>query len=403
MDFWWIDGWIKPPFGSMDSQLWANRQYFELAEERTGKRGMILSRWGGVGSHRFPVQFSGDTPSDWRTLRHQVEFTARSGNLGAAYWSHDIGGFFDKKVDEELYIRWSQFGAMSPIFRTHSSFGVREPWHYSGRAKRLFRKQTHIRYALAPYFYTLAYEAHRTGLPLIRPLYLEYNNEGDGGARERRHQYTIGQDVLVIPADGPVEKNTGHYRKRAYFPHASWYALETAEVIYGIDDRWISIPLEIIPTYVRGGAILPSQVVGSTLGHRTPEEIHFDYFPDVHAPSVFTLYEDDGESKDYEKGRYALTRLRGRKSTRSIELRVSAPRGTYKGMPRRRAYVLACRLDQGEAVERVDVKVGPAPWTTVKHRVTKDCLAGTVRSGHRFCRVRVPVRNEAVHAKFILA
>jgi len=80
MDFWWIDGWIKSPFGNLDSQLWANLQYYALAEEKTGKRGMILSRWGGIGSHRYPVQFSGDTPSDWDVLRHQIEFTARMTN-----------------------------------------------------------------------------------------------------------------------------------------------------------------------------------------------------------------------------------------------------------------------------------------------------------------------------------
>ncbi|MFH0878337.1 MAG: TIM-barrel domain-containing protein, partial [Lentisphaerota bacterium] len=177
MDFWWVDGWIKSPFGGLDSQLWANRQYYDLAEEKTGKRGMILSRWGGIGSHRYPVQFSGDTPSEWSMLQHQVEFTVRSGAVGAAYWSHDIGGFFCReKVDEELFVRWFQFGAMSPVFRTHSDHGIREPWNYSEKTKQLFRKQTRIRYALAPYFYNLAREAHEDGLPIIRPLYLEFND-----------------------------------------------------------------------------------------------------------------------------------------------------------------------------------------------------------------------------------
>ncbi|MBU1910278.1 MAG: DUF5110 domain-containing protein, partial [Verrucomicrobia bacterium] len=310
MDFWWVDGWVKPPFAGTDSQLWANRAYYELAEERTGKRGMILARWGGVGSHRYPVQFSGDTPSEWSMLQHQVEFTACGGTLGAVYWSHDIGGFFGREIDEELFIRWSQFGAMSPVFRTHSDHGLREPWAFSRRARRVFRKQARIRHALAPYFYTLAREAHDTGLPLIRPLYLEYN-DNDGGALWRKHQYLIGRDLLVIPAEGPVDKNSGTYRKRAYFPNGVWREIETGETVKGMLDGFVEIPLERIPTYVRQGAIVPSQPPSDALGTATPREIHFDYYPDREVPSAYTLYEDDGSSRKCENGECAWTTVRG--------------------------------------------------------------------------------------------
>lgn len=409
-DFWWVDGWIKPPFGvtrlggvytgGTDCQLWANRHYYELAEEKTGNRGLILSRWGGIGSHRYPVQFSGDTPSEWEMLRHQVEFTARSGNLGAAYWSHDIGGFFDHKPDEELFIRWSQFGAMSPVFRTHSNHGVREPWNYSARATAIFRKQARIRCALAPYFYTLAREAHETGMPLVRPLYLEHSGN-DGGAINQRRQYTIGRDLLVVPADGPADKAMGLFRKRAYFPDGRWYALESGDVLFGIDDRAIAIPLEIIPTYAREGAIIPSQKVGHNVGTLPPKEIHFDIFPG-RAASRFELYEDDGESRDYLRKSCARTVVTCHRAAHRIVVAIAAPKGSYRGMPKDRRYVVRVRLEPGETVARSEARIGAGKMKTVRIRSTRRILAGEITSGHHFAEVELSSRNERVAITFAL-
>ncbi len=400
MDFWWIDGWLKPPFGGTDSQLWANRKYSELTEERSGKRGMILARWGGVGSHRYPVQFSGDTPSEWHMLQHQIEFTARAGNLAAVYWSHDIGGFFGRKIDEELFIRWSQFGAMSPVFRTHSDHGDREPWKYSQKAKAIFRKQTRIRCALAPYFYTLAREAHETGLPIIRPLYLEYNDDDGGALSRKKHQYAIGRDLLVIPADGAGDKHTGLFRKQAYFPNETWYGLETDEVVYGMQDGPISIPLERIPTYVRRGAIIPCQKVGTHIGTQPPREIQFDYYPDPNKPSEFDLYEDDGESLDYQRGRFARTRIRGSLKKGVTEVAISKPAGSYRGMPRTRRYVVRVRLDHKKV--KTELKIGRGPWKKIQNRLTNVCLAGTVKSGHSFCEITADSPNQPVFLRITL-
>ncbi|MBN1269566.1 MAG: DUF5110 domain-containing protein [Kiritimatiellae bacterium] len=402
MDFWWIDGWCRPPFGTLDSQLWLNRQYYELSEQKTGKRGMILSRWGGVGSHRYPVQFSGDTASEWGVLQYQIELTARSAGLGAVYWSHDIGGFFADKVDDELYIRWVQFGSLSPVFRTHSSHGLREPWNYSATAQTVFRKQTRIRYALMPYLYTLAREAHDEGLPLVRPLYLEYN-KNDGGALHRKQQYLLGRDVLVMPADGPGDPVTGVFRKRAYFPPGVWYGLETDEVIHGVQDRMVKIPRDLIATYVRGGAIVPCERVADCVRDRAMDEIHFDYYPSRTEPSVYELYEDDGETNDYSGRAWARTKLEGRRTAESIFFTIHTPRGSYKGMPRSRTYIVRMRLDSGERVERVEAKVGHHAWKTVPHEVVQKSLAGEVKSGHRFCQAEVRSAREEVQVRALLA
>lgn len=406
MDFWWVDGWIKPPFGvtplggvftgGADSQLWANDHYFDVGIEKTGKRGLILSRWGGVGSHRYPVQFSGDTPSEWSMLAHQVEFTARSGNLGACYWSHDIGGFFDNRLDEELFIRWFQFGSLSPVFRTHSNHGQREPWLYSEKVQKTFRKQTRIRYALAPYFYTLAREAHDTGLPIVRPLYLEYR-DNDGGALNQKRQYTIGRDLLVIPADVPGNPLTGMARKRAYFPNGRWIALESGETVLGIHDRTLDIPLDIIPVYVRSGAIIPCQIVGSHLGAAPPRDYAVDFYPDRNVSSHFRLYEDDGESYDFERGRCAWIALTGRRTDELVEFAIAAPKGSYRGMPARRTWTVRFVLAPGETVTRAEVKTGVGPRKRMPVRKSATVLAGEITAAHNTWQVKVtPGRAKAI-------
>ncbi len=396
MDFWWVDGWIKPPASSLDSQLWANHQYYDLAETCTGKRGMILSRWGGIGGHRYPVQFSGDTHSNWETLKEQIVFTARSGNLGAVYWSHDIGGFHEKKIDEEIFIRWFQFGSLSPVFRTHSAFGIREPWHFSAQCKALFRKQTRMRYALAPYLYGLAREAHETGMPICRPLYLEYN-DNDGGAINLQHQYTLGPDLLVIPADGPIDAKSGYQRKPAYFPDGQWRSLESDEVYRGLHNDWLNIPLDRIPTFVRDGAIIPAQPVGDALGTDVPETLHIDYYPHDTQSSTYRLYEDDGESRECLKGRFAETELSGERRENRIRFRVAAPKGTYRGMPKRRTFVIRCRVDAHEQVRSATVQIGRKAAVPVKTKRSHNVLAATLKSPWSFVEVFVKTPNHAVN------
>ncbi len=398
MDFWWVDGWLKPPFVNLDSQLWANEQYYELAEEKRGRRGLILSRWGGVGSHRYPVQFSGDTPSEWAMLAQQIEFTVRSAGLGAAYWSHDIGGFFGREVDEELFIRWAQFGAMGPIFRTHSDHGVREPWKVGPRARRLFRKQARIRAALAPYLYTLVREAHDAGLPPARPLFLRYN-DNDGGALREVREYTLGDELLVIPADGPADPKTGRYVRRAYFPNGVWHEIETGETVAGMRDADLAIPLDRIPTYARRGAIVPAQPVGPTVGARASPELHLHIFPDPTAPSRFTLYEDDGDSLDYRQGRGAWTDIRAFARGRTLTVRIGASRGSYAGQPRRRRWVALVRMEPGDGIAAAEIRTGAGPWRAARAVETRRILAGELLSGHRFARVAADAGRAAVEIR----
>ena len=156
IDFWWID-WQQGSHGKMDP-LWLLNHYHYLDNCRTGQAGLILSRYGGPGSHRYPIGFSGDTIVTWESLAFQPYFTSTASNIGYTWWSHDIGGHMRGYYDEDLALRWLQFGVFSPINRLHSSFNAfnsKEPWFYSPETCRWMKQYLRLRHSLLPYLYTM--------------------------------------------------------------------------------------------------------------------------------------------------------------------------------------------------------------------------------------------------------
>ena len=158
VDFWWID-WqqgeqTKVP--GLDPLWWLNHLHWtdmERNPDRGDKRPLIFSRWGGLGNHRYPMGFSGDTYCNWSSLAFQPYFTATAGNVGFAYWSHDIGGHQPGPVAPELYTRWVQFGALSPALRTHTTknpAAERRIWEFPEEHFRAMRDAFHLRYELLP-------------------------------------------------------------------------------------------------------------------------------------------------------------------------------------------------------------------------------------------------------------
>ena len=155
---------------------WLNYVHF-TDQQREGKRPLLFHRWGGLGNHRYQIGFSGDTISVWDSLAFQPWFTATAANVGYAYWSHDIGGHMPGAVDPELYTRWVQFGAFSPILRTHTTKNPdseRRIWAYPEPYSSMLRSAFQLRYALQPYIYTEARRTYDTGVAFFRPLYYDW-------------------------------------------------------------------------------------------------------------------------------------------------------------------------------------------------------------------------------------
>ena len=181
VDFFWLD-WQQEPTTTvpgLNPTWWLNYVHF-TDMEREGKRPLLFHRWGGLGNHRYQIGFSGDTYSTWPSLAFQPYFTATAANVGYGYWSHDIGGHMPGTVDPELFTRWVQWGAFSPVLRTHSTKNPdaeRRIWAYAPQYATAMRRAFLKRYALIPYIYTAARETYDTGISILHPLYYDFPEE----------------------------------------------------------------------------------------------------------------------------------------------------------------------------------------------------------------------------------
>lgn len=251
-DMWWIDGTLKEP-GGRDATAWMNDLYATEArprDPRAPRDRIVLSRTHGLGAHRSTLHFTGDTFSQWGVLAAEVRLTPLAANSLLAYVSHDIGGFFrgvpeDKKNKpaDDLMVRWTQFGCMSPIMRFHSDHGVREPWRFSKSTLATIREFLQLRKSWAHYFAQLADEAHATGAGIVRPIYYEF--PGHETSYASTEQYMLGSEILVSPvvrADGRV---------RTWLPGGRWRHLFLDRVIEGNCTIEEEVPLSIIPVYTR--------------------------------------------------------------------------------------------------------------------------------------------------------
>ena len=308
IDIWWIDGWGDWPFCDTDGQLWLNWQYYELTQEiYPEQRVMILSRWGGLGSHRYPVQFSGDTYSNFETLKHQIYFTAYSGGLGAYYWSHDIGGFHNQEIDEEVYIRWVQFGCFSPVFRTHSNHGIREPYNFSERALRIYKNYMKLRYRLVPYFEQLHFKNVLSGFPLFFPMNFIYlNNEN---AEKYKEQYFFGEDIIVAPICEAIKENKDAVEKEIWLPEGKWLDILSGEWKEGEKIIKKEVRIDETPIFVKKGGIIISKDYEYPIKTSSYKKIEINIYEIENKEKIF--YFDDGITKhNFDKEKVSKLELR---------------------------------------------------------------------------------------------
>lgn len=297
--FWWVDGWGGFKDWRSDSQLWVNHWYYE-ASRVGGRRGLILSRHGGWGGHRYPVAFSGDVPSCWDALSFEVSFTPLSSSGLIYHWSHDTGGFFGRKIPGELYIRWVQFSAMTPVLRLHSDHGEREPWKFDTEVQKAFKRVYRWRISLIPYFYTAGWEAHRFCLPIVRPLFMlwpDYHQVLD--------EFLIGQALLAAP----VYSRGG--RRKIVFPPGRWYYWWGGRVFEEGENTEEFDILEF-PVFVREGFAIPVFPEPERVVPFKEGEFPFYTIGILMAgkEAVFSLYIDDGFSENYLKGDYSFSKYR---------------------------------------------------------------------------------------------
>ena len=361
VDFWWLD-WQQQPTDpaveGLSNTWWLNYVFFSDMEKNRDVRPMLYHRWGGLGNHRYQIGFSGDASITWASLDFQPYFNSTASNVLYGYWSHDIGGHhMADRIDPELYIRWMQFGALSPVMRTHSakSAGLKkEVWNFAPEHADILRSTIRQRYALAPYIYTMARKAYDEGISLCRPMYYEWPEASEAYAF--RNQYLFGDDILVAPVTAPGKE--GYATVQVWLPEGKWYEWQTGTMLDGGRTVERTFALDEYPVYVRAGAILP--MYGDTVKNlnANDEEILLTLFPG--GSGEFSLYEDNGDDKRYA-AEFARTHLKSVRNGNLLTVTVGKRTGAYCGMPAERKF--SVKVLASAAPASVTVDGAKADWT----------------------------------------
>ena len=336
-DFWWID-FLDFPYDKADPQLnnlWMlNYVFFKDMESNRDARPIIYNRWGGLGNHRYQVGFSGDHGIAWESLDYQPYFTATAANALHGYWSHDIGGHFKTEhgVEPEMFIRWMQFGTLSPILRTHSAKDAalkKEPWNFDKEHLDIIRNLIKFRYKLAPYIYTMARKTYDDAIALCRPMYYDYPSAEE--AYRFKNEYMFGDQMLMQPITAPMQGDFS--RLEVWLPAGNqWYEMSSGTLLEGGQTVSRSFALDEYPLYVKAGSVLP---FGDGLKNLSDNNLPYQINVFPGGNSTFSLYEDNGNDKEYAQN-YARTEIRSEWKGDTLEIAIMPRQGTYEGMPDKR-------------------------------------------------------------------
>lgn len=301
IDFFWID-WqqnrFDPQIKTLEVLPWLNRVFYEHSNT-ADQRGLILSRWGGLGDHRNAIHFSGDSDTGWEMLDFMVPFTSTSVNSGCYYWSHDIGGHMGKRIPE-AFARWVQFGALSAALRLHSSPDPgldRRPWTYPPAILDSIRKSYALRTKLFPDLYSAMWENHQSARPFLRPMYYDFPQSPE--AYRFEHQYMLGRHWLASPITQPAKKEGGSTPKATWLPPGEWAEYPSLKVIQGNRIYKKEYSLDEIPLFVRTNAPV---VLASP---ERPHSYEILCVPGkTPGKNITYFFEDDGISQTSRNGDY---------------------------------------------------------------------------------------------------
>ena len=327
VDFWWID-WQQGEHSAMTGidPLWMLNHLHFIDSGREGRMPLTFSRYAGLGSHRYPVGFSGDTVTTWESLAFQPYFTVNASNVGYTWWSHDIGGHMMGTRSDELTVRWVQFGVFSPIMRLHSSsseFYGKEPWNYGMEAEQILSGLLRLRHRLIPYLHTMNYLTAEEGVPLLRPMYYHHDV---WEAYAVPNEYYFGTEMIACPITSPADPRTGLASFHAWLPEGTYYDFFTKNVYRGGKKIALFRPLDRFPVLIPAGSIIPLAGDCMTSHLSNPAVLEVQVYHG--GEGRFTMVEDD---------------CSGRRSSPVVKTRF-----TYE-LPGDREAVLRMELEGGDA------------------------------------------------------
>jgi alpha-glucosidase len=304
--------------------LMARATYEGLERLQPDKRPYVITRAAYAGIQRYSTMWTGDTNSTWEALALSVPMFQTLGLSGESFVGADIGGFIGRG-NGELLTRSYQVGFLTPFCRNHKVIDGydQEPWRFGKYYEDIIRKYLKLRYRLLPFLYTTLEESHRTGVPLFRPLLLNYQH--DYNTLSLDDQFMIGTDLLVAPVTKPDVTS-----RRVYLPGGVWFDYWTGKRYAGQQMIRTTAPLEIVPMFVRGGSIIPMGPEMNYIGEKPGDPLTFDVYMDEKGRAATTLYEDDGNSPAYKQGAFRRTNVRVAQMGRIWRINLDAPDGSYQ-------------------------------------------------------------------------
>jgi alpha-glucosidase (family GH31 glycosyl hydrolase) len=320
------------------------RAAYEGFQQELGRRGFILTREGYAGVQRYPYIWAGDWPSRWTFFAPVVRGGLNIALSGIGAWGHNAGGF-EEVATEELYLRWTPVGFFNPIAHVlgmeHPQY--KEPWRYGPRALETFRRYARLRQRLLPYIYTAAYEMYASGVPMMRPLVLDYPE--DRRVHDIDDEFFFGDALLVAPVT--TQGATG---RPVFLPPGEWIDFWSSTRYEGDRTIHYAAAPDVVPLFVRGGAIVPMQPEMVFTGERPADPLTFDIYPK--GRTAYRLYEDDGRSLDYQKQRFARTEVTTEERPGGWLIGVGAPSGAFPVSPR--SYEFRVHIDRAPREVVVD-------------------------------------------------
>ena len=348
VDFWWMD-WQQGTTSKIEGldPLWMLNHFHFLDNAKNGNRPLAFSRYAGVGSHRYPIGFSGDTVVTWESLDFQPYFTATASNVGYGWWSHDIGGHMGGIHDDELTARWVQLGVFSPITRLHSSYGPfigKEPWNYNAACEKSMTKFLRLRHDLIPYLYSMNYEASYNDSPLVQPLY--YKNPDTNEAYNYKNEYYFGTQMIAAPITQKSDESTCMGSVNVWLPEGEWYDFFNMVSYKGDRIYKMYRNLYEMPVLVKSGGIIPmAENSGDINDISNPEKLRIAVYPG--ADNCFDMYEDDNNNC----GKYAVTRFKLKWGVKP-EFEIINQTGKNPYAPEKRTYII-----EFKKISDADIKV----------------------------------------------
>jgi alpha-glucosidase (family GH31 glycosyl hydrolase) len=346
----------------------ANKSAYDGILNNSDSRPFLWTVMGWAGTQRYAVAWTGDQSASWDYIRWHIPTLIGSGLSGQAYATGDVDAIFGGSP--ETYTRDLQWKAFTPVLMGMSGWSAAErkhPWWFDEPYRSINRRYLKLKMRLTPYMYGLSREAEQTGAPLVRGLMWDYAGDPAAWTEAYKYQFLLGRDLLVAPVYRSQAVSQG-WRKGIHLPQGRWFDYwDGRQATTGTAGRDLDmqVTLDKLPVFVRAGSILPMYPEMLYDGEKPKDQLTLDLYPE--ADSEYTLYEDDGNTRQYQNGAFSTQRIAMHAGADAVRVDIAPVAGSYAGQEARRSYAVRMLFAQRPSAVTVMTAAGGVAATFTAH------------------------------------